>query len=137
MSVSDLVAAVQGLTTQMDTLHKSMGAVTTALPELSNAMANSGKTAKETADPFAELLKTLDSMYVGKDKWGDMFRGILDQLKEGRIDANAARDALQQMIVKLEQLHDVDALSGTAADMQNLLQQLEKMLQLLDRARRK
>lgn len=123
MSIADLTGALQGLAMQC-------GSTTTALQEMAKAT-------EETTDPFAELTKTLDSFYAGKDKWGDAFRQILQNLKDQKIGANEAREAIQQLIVALSQSHDVDAFSGGAKNIQDMLQQLEKLLAALDRAKRR
>jgi len=103
---------------------------------MAESLDTTGTAAKQAVDPFADFQKTIDSLPKGAESWVTAFNKILEKLKAGKLSADEARDAIQQIIVRMEQLHDVDAFSGGSEFLQSILQQLEKMLALLQQAKR-
>lgn len=103
---------------------------------LSTAVDTATEAAKKAVDPFDEWAKALEKLPMAAEYLRPMMEQFRKEFASGTLDVNQMREAMQKLISQINEWGQGDRRWGDALGLNDLFQQLEKIIALIERAKR-
>lgn len=133
MSFATFGKAAEKAAAGLDKLAMSADSAATALADVAPAAQGAGEALKSAADPFAKFVEAAKEAPLALEYLRPTLEKIQQDFAKGTININQARAALQSLLSQLSEWSMADRRWGDAGAINDLWQQVEKLLNELQR----